>query len=143
MGLPCQSATRPAALADADGRVMSAHPEIVDPVLRHSAALRVAFLITGGLGVAAYLYRELFARFVIPIYDYVVSDVRCPTGTAIEVSREPQGTPLSFERVQFIFPALAGEGGGETASVLGCDRTSERRLDVSIKAARDYTRHLP
>jgi hypothetical protein len=26
--------------------------------------------------VVAYLYRELFARYFVPIYDYTVSDVR-------------------------------------------------------------------
>jgi hypothetical protein len=51
------------------------HGAIVDPVLRHSVLLRVAFLIVGAAGAVAYLYRELLARYVVPIYDYTVGDV--------------------------------------------------------------------
>ena len=44
-----------------------AHGAIVDPVLHSSDLLRIAFLVIGCTGVAAYLYRELLARYVVPI----------------------------------------------------------------------------
>jgi predicted ferric reductase len=42
------------------------HGAIVDPVLRHSAVLRVAFVFVGVAGVGAYVYRELLAPHVVP-----------------------------------------------------------------------------
>jgi predicted ferric reductase len=52
------------------------HGAIVDPVLRHSAVLRVAFVFVGVVGVGAYVYRELVAPHVVPAYDYSVTAVR-------------------------------------------------------------------
>ena len=65
------------------------HGAIVDPVLRDSVLLRVAFLIVGAVGTIAYLYRELLARYVVPIYDYTVADVRRPNKTTLEVTLTP------------------------------------------------------
>jgi hypothetical protein len=58
-----------------------AHGGPAGQVLQHSILLRVVYLIVGGVGVAAYLYRELFARYVLPIYDYTVAEVRRPNDT--------------------------------------------------------------
>lgn len=57
-----------------------AHGAIVDPALKASTSLRVAFLLIGGVGIVAYVYRELLARFVIPVYDFTVADVQRPNG---------------------------------------------------------------
>jgi predicted ferric reductase len=52
--------------------VAVAHGAIVDPVLRQSTVLRVAFIVVGAIRIGAYLYRELLARYFVPIYDYMV-----------------------------------------------------------------------
>lgn len=119
-----------------------AHGAIVDPALHHSTILRVVFLAVGGIGVAAYLYRELFARYVIPIHDYLVAEVRRPDDTTLDVSLEPEGAPLAFAPGQFIFLAFGGPGGWQRHPFSVASAPSERRLRVSIKAAGDYTREL-
>jgi len=118
------------------------HGALVDPVLHHSTVLRVAFLVVGITGVAAYAYRELLARFVIPIYDYTVAEVRRPNDTTIDVSLDPEGDPLHFRPGQFIALAFGGEGGWQRHPFSVASAPSERRLRVSIKAAGDYTRDL-
>ena len=40
--------------------------------------------LVGGIGIAAYVYRELLARFIVPVYDYTVADVPRPTRSLAE-----------------------------------------------------------
>src|ERR1700682_6166236 len=85
-----------------------AHGAIVDPVLRASAVLRIVYLAVGGIGIAAYVYREIFARFVLPTHDYTVATVGRPNDTTLEVALEPAGAPLSFISGQFVVLAFGG-----------------------------------
>jgi hypothetical protein len=52
------------------------HGAIVDPVLRHSAVLRAAFVLVGVAGIGAYVYREFVAPHVMPTYAYTVKAER-------------------------------------------------------------------
>ena len=45
------------------------------PELRQSPLLNVAYLLICGVGVAAFLYRELLMRYFVPRADYSVGDV--------------------------------------------------------------------
>ena len=118
------------------------HGALVDPVLHRSTVLRVAFLVVGATGIVAYAYRELLARFVIPIYDYTVADVRRPNDTTVEVSLEPKGDRLRFHPGQFVVLAFGGEGGWQRHPFSVASSSSDPRLEVSIKAVGDYTRDL-
>jgi predicted ferric reductase len=119
-----------------------AHGALVDPVLHRSTLLRVVYLAIGGAGVAAYLYRELFARFVVPIHDYTVTDVRRPNDTTVEVSLEPLRTPIRFVPGQFVFLAFGGPSGWQRHPFSVASASSDRRLEVAVKAVGDYTRVL-
>ena len=118
------------------------HAVLVDPVLHRSTVLRVAFLAVGVTGVAAYAYRELLARFVVPIYDYTVAGVRRPDDSVLEVSLQPEHDRLRFEPGQFIFLAFGGEGGWQRHPFSVASAPSDPLLEISIKAVGDYTRAL-
>ena len=118
------------------------HATIVDPVLRDSVLLRVVFLIVGAVGTIAYLYRELLARYVIPIYDYTVADVRRPNKTTVEVGLAPVRKQLTFAPGQFVFLALGGSGGWRRHPFSVSSSPSDRHLEVTIKSSGDYTRDL-
>jgi predicted ferric reductase len=118
------------------------HGAIVDPVLRYSLLLRVAFVIVGAAGAIAYLYRELLARDVVPIYDYTVDDVRRPNKTTLDVTLTPVRKQLTFAPGQFVFLALGGSGGWQRHPFSVSSSPSTRRLELTIKAAGDYTRDL-
>jgi predicted ferric reductase len=122
--------------------VAVAHAAIVDPVLHRSTFLRVLFFVVGGAGIAAYLYRELLARYVIPIYDYTVAEVRRPNPTSLEVALEPRGRKLSFTAGQFIELAFGGENGWQRHPFSIASGPGERRLEVGVKATGDYTEAL-
>jgi hypothetical protein len=98
------------------------HGVIVDPVLRHSVLLGVAFVVVGAVGTIAYVYQELLAGYVIPICDYTVADVRRPNEATLGVALAPvrkRLTPLRPRSSGFCFrrsPArrssqITGRGG--------------------------------
>jgi predicted ferric reductase len=118
------------------------HGAIVDPVVHNSTTLRGAFLAVGGIGIAAYVYRELLARFFIPIHDYHVADVRRPNPTTVVVALEPDRSPLEFTPGQFVVLAFGGAGAWQRHPFSVASAPSARVLEVSIKAAGDYTRNL-
>jgi len=118
------------------------HGAIVDPVLKASGTLKAAYLVVGVVGIAAYLYRELLARFVVPIYDYTVADVQRPNDTTVDVSLQPVGRSLTFAPGQFIFLAFGGVDGWQRHPFSVASAPSADRLEVSVRAAGDYTRDL-
>jgi predicted ferric reductase len=118
------------------------HGVIGDPVLHQSVLLRVVFLIVGGVGTMAYLYRELFARYVVPIYDYTVAEVRRANKTTLDVALTPLQRQLTFAPGQFVFLALGGPGGWERHPFSVSSSANDPKLGLTIKAGGDYTRDL-
>ena len=118
------------------------HGLLVDPVLKVSVPLKATYLVVGGIGIAAYVYRELFARLVVPVYDYTVADVQRPNEMTADVFLQPAGRPLSFEPGQFIFLAFGGVDGWQRHPFSVASAPTERRLEVSVRAVGDYTRDL-
>jgi predicted ferric reductase len=119
-----------------------AHAAIVDPVLHRSTLLLVVFLMIGCTGVAAYLYRELLARYFVAIYDYAVSDVRRLNESTLEVDLSAQHDKLRFAPGQFVFLAFGGSGGWQRHPFTVSSGAQERHLRVTIKALGDYTGEL-
>jgi predicted ferric reductase len=119
-----------------------AHGALVDPVLRQSTPLRVAYITAGSVGIVAYVYRELFARFVIPVHDYTVAGVRRPSASMLEVSLEPVRKPLDFVAGQFVFLAFGGVDAWQRHPFSVASAPTDRRLEVAVKGVGDYTRDL-
>jgi len=118
------------------------HGSIVDPVLHRSTLLRVVFVIVGAVGSIAYLYRELFARYLVPIYDYKVVDVQRLNKTTLTVALSPTRRGLSFTPGQFVFLALGGASGWERHPFSVSSSRGDARVELTIKASGDYTREL-
>ena len=119
-----------------------AHAAIVDPVLRRSTTLLVAFVVVGAIGILAYAYRELFARFFVPVYDYSVSSVRRLNESTIEVVLEPVRVALPFVAGQFVFLAFGGRCAWQRHPFTVSSAPGADRLEVSIKALGDFTGDL-
>jgi predicted ferric reductase len=119
-----------------------AHGAIVDPVLHRSTLLLVTFLVVGGTGVAAYAYRELLARYVIPIHDYTVAGLRRLTENTLAVNLDPLREPLTFAAGQFVVLAFGGPGRWQRHPFSVSSAPSTRRLEVTVKAVGDYTKDL-
>jgi predicted ferric reductase len=116
-----------------------AHGAIVDPVLHRSAVLLVAFLVSGGPGLAAYAYRELLPSRAVPSHPYRVAAVRRPSETALEVDLDPVAEPLSFVAGQFVLVAFGGHGAWQPHPFSVTSPPGRPRLELAIKAAGGYT----
>ncbi|MCW2910092.1 MAG: hypothetical protein JWL68_4881 [Actinomycetia bacterium] len=118
------------------------HAALVDPVLHQSTPLLAAELLTGGAGIAAYLYRELLAQRLTPVYHYTVQQARHLNQNTIEVGLKPTGKQLRFFAGQFIFLALGApeQFGYHPFTVASAPADEELRL--SVKASGDDTRRL-
>jgi predicted ferric reductase len=119
-----------------------AHGAIVDPVLHRSLLLRTVFLVVGGTGLVAYVYRELFARYILPIHEYSVARVYRLTSNTLEVALDPSREPLRFAPGQFVFLAFGGFGAWQRHPFSVSSAPSDRTLNVTIKAAGDFTEDL-
>ena len=118
------------------------HGAMVDPVLHRSTTLRATYLVIAIVGTAAYAYRELFARFVVPDYDYTVVETQRPNGTTLDVRLEPKRQQITFVPGQFIFLSLGGTFGWQRHAFSVASAPSDRVLEVSIRSAGDFTSEL-
>ena len=89
------------------------HGAIVDPVLRQSGVLRVAFVLVGVVGIGAYAYRELLAPHVVPAYEYTVNAVRRLGERTAEIALDPVGERLAFRPGQFVMLTFTGFAAGQ------------------------------
>jgi predicted ferric reductase len=119
-----------------------AHASIVAPSLRESSVLRVAFIVVGAVGMLAYLYRELLARYVVPSYDYTVDDVRRLNEMTAEIELKPEGKALTFTPGQFIVLAFGGLANWQRHPFSISSSASDERLAITVKASGDYTGEL-
>lgn len=118
------------------------HAALVDPVLHQSQLLLAAELLAGGVGVAAYLYRELLAPRLTPVYHYTVQEARQLNQNTIEVGLKPVGTPLRFTAGQFILLALGAPEQFDYHPFTVASAPTEEALRLSVKASGDDTRRL-
>ena len=115
------------------------HASIVAPTLRASTVLRVAFIVVGVIGVGAYVYRELFARYFVPIHDYTVGSVRRLNERTIEIVLDAVRAPLAFTPGQFIVLAFGSSTAWQRHPFSISSAPSDGRLEVTVKASGDYT----
>ena len=65
-----------------------------------------------------------------------------PNATTVDVSLEAVGRQLSFEPGQFVFLAFGGVDGWQRHPFSVASAPTEKRLEVSIRSAGDYTQDL-
>lgn len=101
--------------------------------------VQVIFLI----GLAAYIYTEIFSRFLNKSLPYRVSAVRRLNGNTTEVTLTPKGQKLSHRPGQFLFVRFPGDRVlDESHPFTISSAPGESDLRLSIKASGDFTRHL-
>lgn len=118
-----------------------AHSLLVDGLsaLVAFSYVQVIFLI----GLAAYLYTEVFSRFLNKSHPYKVSAIRRLNGNTTEVTLSPKGQKLSHQPGQFLFVRFPGDTVlDESHPFTISSAPSEDSLRLSIKASGDFTRYL-
>lgn len=101
--------------------------------------VQVIFLI----GLAAYLYTEVFSRFLNKTLPYQVSAARRLNGNTTEVTLTPQGQKLSHQAGQFLFVRFPGDKVlDESHPFTISSAPAEDSLRLTIKASGDFTRYI-
>jgi predicted ferric reductase len=105
--------------------------------------LRWSFVAIGGTGLAFYLYRELLARYFVPLYDYQVAQVRQAGAGITEIALAPLGRPASFIPGQFAMVYLEAIDGWHRHPFTITSAPGDHLLSFAIKALGDGTSQLP
>ncbi|MBS4062608.1 MAG: ferric reductase-like transmembrane domain-containing protein [Bacteroidetes bacterium] len=95
------------------------------------------------IGLAAYLYTEVFSRFLNKSLPYRVSAVRRLNGNTAEVSLSSRGQRLAHQPGQFLFVRFPGDPVlDESHPFTISSAPDDSDLRLSIKASGDFTRSL-
>jgi predicted ferric reductase len=95
------------------------------------------------VGVAAYAYKQLFARWLEPYRPHVVERVQHLNGTCVEVTLRPTGQPINYRAGQFAFVYFADDPNlREPHPFTVSSAPHEETLRLTIKGSGDWTRHL-
>ena len=122
------------------------HAALDSEIFAGSAALRWIFLAIGGLGIAFYVYRELFARFFVQVHRYKVTSV-VPVGDAVAsgmyaVTLAPQAVPLRFTSGQWAIISIETKEGWSRNPFTISSADADSNLTFTIKGLGDFTKSV-
>jgi len=114
------------------------------PSMRASSPALVGYL--GGIsaiGLAAFVFRSVLGRFLVPRRDYRVEAVNRLDRDVVEIVMAPAGRPIRFIPGQFVYVAfLDGPVRRESHPYTLASAPSDHELKVVVKALGDYTGRL-
>jgi predicted ferric reductase len=95
------------------------------------------------VGLACYLYTEIFSRFFKKSLSYSVSGVRHLNGNTTEVTLTPKKDRLTHQPGQFLFVRFPGDKVlNESHPFTISSAPGEDAIRLTIKASGDFTRYL-
>jgi predicted ferric reductase len=95
------------------------------------------------VGLASYLYTELFSRFFKKSLPYSVSGIRHLNGNTTEVTLSPKRDRLTYRPGQFLFVRFPGNRVlNESHPFTISSAPGEASIRLSIKSSGDFTRYL-
>jgi len=118
------------------------HGLLDESVFADAPALRWSYLVVGAVGVAFYVYRELFSRYVLAHHDYEVEAVRPIDDSVVEITLRPLGGGIRFVPGQFAIVFIEAKDGWHRHPFTLSSAPSEGRVRITVKALGDYTSHL-
>ncbi len=101
--------------------------------------LRWSYVAIGGIGLAFYLERELLARWITPLHDYMVDRVQPLGDGLVEIALHPLGRRLEFVPGQWAMLYLEGKDGWHRHPFTIASAPHEQGIRVTIKALGDAT----
>lgn len=120
-----------------------AHMLLVDAVVRTSPVPFTLLMAAYVVGIIAFLYSLLLARFVRRRRPYVVESVSPLNRTTVEIGfRSRRGKPLPYRSGQFVFVTFRRRGLREPHPFTVSSAPHEALLRLTIKATGDFTRRL-
>jgi len=112
---------------------------LLDGAAFSSSSLRWSYLVVGGIGLAFYVYRELLARYFVPVHDYEVESVRSIGPDLLELEFRPLGRRFAFVPGQFALIYIEGKDGWHRHPFTIASAPGEDNVRVTVKALGDFT----
>lgn len=118
------------------------HGALVDPMLKASAQLRVAYHVVGLIGLLAYVYQELIAGLAARPAAYIVRRVERLADETLDVTLAAVAAPIAVRPGQFLFVGFGGTDAWQRHPFSVAGIAADGTLRLSIRALGDYTRTL-
>ena len=115
----------------------------VDNISKDAPVPNLYWNIISYVGMAAYIFKELLAPFLLRPQAYLVAAARKLNGTTLEVTLKPKGQKPPHTAGQFLFVSFPGDKTLSEAHPFSISSSAkEENFRLSIKASGDWTRHL-
>ena len=116
------------------------HAVLDATVFGGNPVLRWSLIGIGAVGIAFYVYRELFARFFVQVHRYKVKSVMpIPGRDAHVITQEPQARPLDFVAGQWAIVSIETKQGWSRNPFTISSSDREGDLSFTVKALGDFS----
>jgi predicted ferric reductase len=104
--------------------------------------LRIYFFILSALGIAAFLYRALFANFLVKTFEYKIKNIESKPDKIWELELEPKDKEINLKPGQFGFIKIINQHMSKEAHPFSFSSTTGNPLKIAIKELGDYTKKI-
>ena len=115
---------------------------LMDASVFGSQVLRWSFVVTGGVGLGFYGYRELLARRFARTHDYEVASVAPITESSVEIWLRPLGRRFEFRPGQFALVNLEARDGWHKHPFTIASAPAEANVRITVGALGDFTSNI-
>lgn len=116
------------------------HALLVPGAKASTPGLRPYLLALTAAGAAAFLYRSVLGRWLVPRRGYTVEEVTKIAPDVVEIAMAPRAQPMRFVPGQFALVRFRGGGVWPEAHPFSvASGVSEARLRIVVKALGDFT----
>src|SRR6476661_3578671 len=115
---------------------------LLDASVFGSQVLRWSFMVTGGVGLGFYAYRELLARRFARTHDYQVASVAPITEASVEIWLRPLGRRFEFKPGQFALVNLEARDGWHKHPFTIASAPAEDNVRITVGALGDFTSNI-
>jgi len=119
------------------------HSFFIPSDISRDPILRIYILALAGMGIIAFIYRAVLAKFFVRYFEYSVEKVKILAENVVEIIMSAKGKRINFTPGQFVFVSFAGNNiSTEPHPFSISSAVSEGNLKLTIKSLGDYTSQL-
>ena len=115
---------------------------LMDASVFGSQLLRWSYVAVGGVGLVAYLYRELLARHLARTHDYEVSSVSPIDDSSVEIWLRALDDRFTFRPGQFALVNLEARDGWHRHPFTIASGPNEDQVRITVGSAGDFTSRI-
>jgi predicted ferric reductase len=119
------------------------HSFFIPSDISQNIILRIYIMTLAGIGIIAFIYRAVLAKFFVKYFEYSVEEVKILAKNLVEITMSPKGKRINFTPGQFVFVSFVDNNiSAESHPFSISSAVSEKNLKLTIKSLGDYTSQL-